>query len=84
MFLMSPTNIMEVHFNKLEAIETPVQDEVKIMVLLINLFYNYQNVITMMETLWPMDQTQDVVNTRLLNEELMKKEKEKPIKAKKL
>jgi len=75
---------MEVHFNKLEAIETPVQDEVKIMVLLINLFYNYQNVITMMETLWPMDQTQDVVNTRLLNEELMKKEKEKPIKAKKL
>jgi len=51
MFLMSPTNIMEVHFNKLEAIETPVQDEVKIMVLLINLFYNYQNVITMMETL---------------------------------
>jgi hypothetical protein len=31
-----------------------------------------------------MDQTQDVVNTRLLNEELMKKEKEKPIKAKKL
>lgn len=84
MFLMSPTNIMEVHFNKLEAIETLVQDEVKIMVLLINLFYNYQNVITMMETLWPMDQTQDVVNTRLLNEELMKKEKEKPIKAKKL
>jgi hypothetical protein len=51
MFLISPTNIMEVHFNKLEAIEMPIQDEVKIMVLLISLFDNYQNVITTMETL---------------------------------
>jgi hypothetical protein len=30
-----------------------------------------------------MDWTWDVVNTRLLNEKLMRKEKEKPIKAKK-
>ncbi len=51
MFLMSPINIMEVHFNKLEAIEMPIQDEVKVMVLLISLFDNYQNVITKMETL---------------------------------
>lgn len=51
MFLMSPTNVMEVHFNKLESIETPIQDDVKIMVLLISLFDSYQNVITTMETL---------------------------------
>jgi hypothetical protein len=57
---------------------------VKIMVLLISLFDNYQNVITTMETLWPMDWIRDVVNTRLLNEKLMRKEKEKPIKAEKL
>jgi hypothetical protein len=48
---MSPTDTMEVHFNKLEAIETPIPNEVKVMVLLINLLDNYQNVITTMETL---------------------------------
>jgi hypothetical protein len=58
---------------------------VKVMVLLISLFDNYQNVITKMETLWPMDRIWDVVNTRLLKiEKLMRKEKEKLIKADKL
>jgi hypothetical protein len=84
MFLMSLTNIMEVHFNKLETIETPVQDEVKITILLISLFGNYHNLITTMESLWPMDQTWDVVNTKLLNEKLMRKGKENLIKAEKL
>ncbi len=50
---------MEVHFNKLEAIEAPILDEVKVMVLLISLLDNYQNVITMMETLRPVDWTWD-------------------------
>jgi hypothetical protein len=72
---------MEVHFNKLEAIETPIPDEVVIFISLLN---NYQNVITTMETFRPGDWTWDVVNTRLLHEKLMRKEKEKPIKAEKL
>ncbi len=72
---------MEVHFkklatmaNELEAIETIILDEVKVMVLLISLPNNYQNLITTLETLWLADRTWDV-STRLLNEELMKREK---------
>jgi hypothetical protein len=81
---MSPTNTIEVHFNKLEAIEAPIPNEVKVMVLLISLLDNYQNVITMMETFRPVDWMWDVMNTKLLNEKLTRKEKEKPIKAEKL
>jgi len=63
---MSPIDTMEVHFNKLEAIEAPILDEVKVMVLLISLLDNYQNVITMMETLrpvdWMWDHNKDICN----------------------
>jgi hypothetical protein len=72
---------MEVHLNKLatmanelEAIEGTVSYEVKVMVLLIGLPNNYQNLITTLETLQLANRTWDV-STRLLNEELMKKEK---------
>ncbi len=82
-FLMSqmgPTNTMEVHFNKLatmadelEAIEVTISDEVKVMVLLISLPNSYQSQITVLETFQLANWTWDV-STRLLNEELMKKE----------
>jgi len=78
---MGPTDTMEVHLNKLttmvdelEAIEAIVSDEVKVMVHLISLPNSYQNLITTLETLWLVDRTSDV-STRLLNEELMKREK---------
>ncbi len=78
---MGPIDTMEVHLNKLatmanelEAIEGTVSYEVKVMVLLIGLPNNYQNLITTLETLQLANRTWDV-STRLLNEELMKKEK---------
>jgi len=78
---MGPPDTMEVHLNKLatmanelEAIEATILDEVKMMVLLKSLPNNYQNLITTLETLRLIDWTWDV-STRLLNEELMKREK---------
>jgi predicted amino acid-binding ACT domain protein len=78
---MDPIDTMEVHFNKLatmanqlEAIEATILDEVKMMVLFISLPNSYQNLITTLETLQLANRTWDV-STRLLNEELMKREK---------
>lgn len=82
MFQMGPTNTMEVHLNKLttvadelETIRGVVPDEVKVMVLLISLSDIYQNLITTLRKIQPTNWTWDVVNMRLLNEELMNWEK---------
>jgi hypothetical protein len=65
-------DIVEVDFNKLvamvdefEAIDVVVSNEVKVMVLLISLLENYQ----------PGNRMWDMVNTRLLNEKLMRRER---------
>jgi hypothetical protein len=73
---------VEVDFNKLvamvdefEAIDVVVSNEVKVMALLISLLENYQNLITTLENCQPGNWMWDMVNTRLLNEKLMRRER---------
>jgi hypothetical protein len=82
MFEMVPTNIMEVHLNKLstmanevETIIIAIPDEVKVMVLFISLLDIYQNLITTLKNTQPTNWAWDVVNMKLLNEEMMRGEK---------
>lgn len=74
---------MVVDFNKLvtmvdefDAIDVVVSDEVKVMVLFISLLENYQNLITTLENYQLGNWMWDMVNTTLLNEKLMRREKE--------
>jgi hypothetical protein len=75
-------DIMEVDFNKLvamvdefDAIDVVVFDEVKVIVLLISLLENYKNLITTLENYQPGNWMWDMVNKRLLNEKLMRRER---------
>jgi len=80
MFQMGPINTMEVHLNKLaivvdklETIRVALLNEVKMMVILISLSDIYQNLITTLKKIWTINY--DVMNTKLLNEELMRRGK---------
>ncbi len=79
---MNPNNTMKQHVNKLGALVEELDDigattpnEIKVMVLLMSLLESYQYLITTFEMLKEEDCTQDDVNTMLLNEKLMQKEK---------
>jgi hypothetical protein len=60
---------------KFDAIEIAISEEVKVMVMLMSLFNNYQTLITSLESSKIEDWKWQNVSPKLLNEELMKKEK---------
>ncbi len=80
---------MEEHLSKLGAIikelhviKATIPEKVKIMMLLMSLPQSYEYLVTFLESLESFNLkklTQEVVTTRLLNEELMKKEKNKSL-----
>ncbi len=79
---MSFSETMEQHINKLnmmvkklEAIETKVPLKVTVMVFLLSLLDSYKFVVTSLEFYESMKLTWEVVTTRLLIDELMRKER---------
>lgn len=79
---MNLTDIIQQYFNKLgmiakelDAIGVEICDEVKMMVLLVSLPKSYQYLIIELKSLKEENHTWDNMNTRLLNEKVMHKEK---------
>ncbi len=79
---MNLTDIIQQYFNKLgmiakelDAIGLEICDEVKMMVLLVSLPKSYQYLIIELRSLKEENHTWDNMNTRLLNEKIMHKEK---------
>lgn len=80
---------MEEHLNKLGAIveesnviEIAIPEEVKVIMFLISLLQSYEYLLTSLESLESFDPkklTWETVVTRLLNEELMRKENNKSL-----
>ncbi len=82
---MNPTDTMEQHLNKLgamveelDAIGATIPPKVKVMILLMSLLEKYKFLVTSLESLESIDTNKfpwEVIVTRLLNDELMRKEK---------
>jgi hypothetical protein len=62
--------------DELDAIETYISKEIKVMVLMMNLLNSYQTLIIFLESSKVEDHKWKNVSTKLLNKELMKKKGE--------
>jgi hypothetical protein len=86
---MASRDFMEEHLNKLGAIvkesnviEIAIPEEVKVIMFLMSLLQSYEYLVTSLESLKSFDLkklTWETIVTRLLNEELMRKEKNKSL-----